>query len=64
LCRTLLDAEGYADVRLSKSALQTLRGYRWPGNVRELRAVLIRSVVMTGAGKLHGRDIDIDHLSG
>ena len=64
LSRALLDGEGYQDVRLSSSAIQALRGYRWPGNVRELRAVLIRSVVMAGAKRIHARDIRIDYLSG
>ncbi|MFW5828499.1 MAG: sigma-54-dependent transcriptional regulator [Alkalispirochaeta sp.] len=64
LCRALLDAEGYRDIRLSSSAIQTLRGYRWPGNVRELRAVLIRSVVLAGVTRIHARDICIDQVSG
>ncbi|MEX2444949.1 MAG: sigma 54-interacting transcriptional regulator [Alkalispirochaeta sp.] len=60
LSHALLEAEGFGDVRLSRSALQVLRGHRWPGNVRELSSVLVRSVVMSGKHTLHGRDVQID----
>jgi DNA-binding NtrC family response regulator len=32
--------------RLSRSALERLRGYRWPGNVRELKNVMHRAFIL------------------
>lgn len=40
---------GKKGARVSREAMETLRGHRWPGNIRELRNVIERSVIlMTG----------------
>lgn len=38
---------GKAPIRLSETALATLRGHDWPGNVRELRNLMERAAVLS-----------------
>jgi DNA-binding NtrC family response regulator len=41
-------AEAGKQVRLSAAAQERLRSHSWPGNVRQLRAVIKRSVILSG----------------
>jgi len=36
--------------RVSREAMEVLRGYSWPGNVRELAHVLERGAILVGDG--------------
>ena len=49
LTRHFLARLADGEVRLGRSALQSLEDYHWPGNVRQLESVLLRALVMFGA---------------
>lgn len=54
------EASKFPDVgprELSREALDVLKSYSWPGNVRELKAVLVRTVLMTGRARIEPSDL-------
>ncbi len=57
LIRSLLQAEGGGDSRLSAEAEQLLMGYAWPGNVRQLRHALRSACALAD-----GAPIRLEHL--
>ncbi len=44
------------DLKVGRSAVQTLMNYGWPGNVRELRNVIERAVVLSKASQIETDD--------
>ena len=44
------------ELKVGRSAVQTLMNYGWPGNVRELRNVIERAVVLSKASQIESED--------
>ena len=45
--------------RLSRSAVERLRGYRWPGNVRELKNLIERVVILSASEEIAPEDLPL-----
>ncbi len=50
---------GFAEKKLSKSALEKMMKYTWPGNVRELENVIHRAVLISDGDEIEPSDISI-----
>ena len=57
LARSFLNAQNYADKKLSKDAEQLLLTYAWPGNVRELKSAVEVAAVMADSSEIQVSDI-------
>lgn len=50
---------GFAEKKLSKSALEKMMKYTWPGNVRELENIIHRAVLISDSNEIEPSDISI-----
>ena len=54
----ILEERGCVGRRFSEEAVGLLQDYYWPGNLRELEGVVLRSVVLKGAGVVDVGDLE------
>lgn len=55
---------GKAGIRLSRGAMDVLRGYPWPGNVKELTTVVENAVMSCPSAVIEPQDITLGQISG
>ena len=58
LASNIMKKIGPPDIKMSRDAMELLKGYPWPGNVRELRNILERALLLS-----RGQFLTVEHFS-